>query len=107
MTTIKRSCKFVIYTNMYGIRSKYFIFNGKKEGECKSYDESGQLWDTSNYKNGKNEGEYKKYYYSGQLEIQCNYKNNKLEGEFKEYYTNGRLKDIYNYENGQLLESWI
>ncbi len=61
---------------------KFFIFNGKIEGEYKKYWEDGQLWITYNYKNGKLEGECITYYQNEKRKI-CNYKNN---------YKNNKLK---------------
>jgi len=61
--------------------SKYFIFNGKQEGEYKSYHWNGQLWVICNYKNGAFEGEYRSYHKNGQLHLICNYKNDKYRGK--------------------------
>ena len=48
---------------------EFFIFNGKKEGEYKSYYENGQLYSICNYKNGKYEGEYTQYYCTVKCQI--------------------------------------
>jgi len=74
---------------------KYFIFNGKREGELKSYFIDGQLDIILNYINDKAEGEYKSYHENGQLYTICNYKNDKAEGEYKEYYNNKQLWKNY------------
>ena len=55
--------------------TKYFIFNGKKEGE------------------------YILYYYSGQVKVICNYIDNKKEGGYKEYEKNGYLFAMCNFIN--------
>ena len=104
MTTIESGCKFVIFTSMCGNRGKYFIFNGKKEGEYKEYYSNGLLDIICNYKNDKREGEYKSYYNNKQLYKICNYKNGDLEGEHKKYWANGRLYGIYNCKNGKKIE---
>ena len=39
------------YTNG-NILEEYYMFNGKKEGEFKSYWDNGQLWEVCNYING-------------------------------------------------------
>jgi antitoxin component YwqK of YwqJK toxin-antitoxin module len=78
----------------FKLRIKYFKFNGKKEGEYKSYYENGRPDMVRNYKNGKVEGEYKSYYENKQLEIIYNYKDGKLEGKYKMYYDNGQIKEV-------------
>ena len=104
MTTIESGCRFVIFTLMYGIIREYFIFNGKKEGEYKQYDNSGKSSVICNYKNGNLEGEYKQYHENGKLCIICNYKNGKKEGEYKTYWPNGQLVRICNYKNEKKIE---
>ena len=80
--------------------SKYFIFNGKFEGEYRIYHENDILLIISNFKNGKKEGEYKSYYKNGQLCFIYNYKDDKIEGEYISYWENGDIFQIYNYKNG-------
>ena len=58
------------------IIQKYFMFNGKKEGEYKEYHSCGDLI-ICNYRNGKKEGEYKYYHVSSESYYVCDYKNNK------------------------------
>ena len=82
---------------------EHFIFNGKKEGEYKSYYRDGQLEEICNYKNNNMEGEYKYYYKNGQIWGTRNYKNGKLEGEFIIYHENGQICEILNYKNGNLV----
>ena len=40
------------YYEIGELKEEYFIFNGKKEGEYKSYYYNGQLWEVCNYING-------------------------------------------------------
>ena len=75
----------------------------KKNGIiCEYYNE--ELKSTYFKFHGKIEGEYKKYDIFRNMEVICNYKNNKEEGEYKEYYENGKLREIYNYINGYIID---
>ena len=41
------------------LKEEYFIFNDKKEGDYKSYQDDGQLNVVCNYINDKKEGEFR------------------------------------------------
>jgi antitoxin component YwqK of YwqJK toxin-antitoxin module len=68
------------YEKIIKLRKKYFVFNGKQEGEYNSYYINGQQETICNYKNGNLEGEHKTYWITGHIFIIWNYKNNKNEG---------------------------
>ena len=90
------------------LQYKYFIFNGKKEGEYKEYYTNRYLFHIYNYKNNKREGEYKHYKRNNQLQTIYNYKNNNIHGECKEYHDNGQLMEICNYNNNyRMIEECI
>ncbi len=99
--TEKKNGIILEYSSDKILLTKYFIFNGKIEGEYKKYYNNG-LKVICNYKNERKEGIYKIYYDNGQLWLICNYKNNKLEGEYKSYYRNGQLYRIVNYKDGTI-----
>ena len=105
MTEIKKYGIIQTYFDKSEIKlcSKYFVFNGKMEGEYKLYyDNNDQLSVMCNCKNDKKEGEYKLYHNNGWLLSMVNYKNNKKEGKYKQSYLNGKLYVIWNYKNGNL-----
>jgi len=52
--------------------------------------------------NGKIEGEYKSYWYTGQINLLCNYINGKKHGEYKLYNIHGKLFLIMNYINNNV-----
>ncbi len=101
--TEKKNGIIKIYYRTTEIKSqiKYFIFNGKREGEYKEYHENGQLKKICNYSNDKKEGKYKQYYKNGKIYIICNYKNAKIEGIYKECYENIEIEIICNFKNGE------
>ena len=87
------------------LRERCMYKDGQKEGECKFWynlEESTQLYDQSMYKNGKKEGEYKRWRKNGQLYVQSMYKDGKREGEYKFWYENEQLAVSATYKNGQL-----
>jgi antitoxin component YwqK of YwqJK toxin-antitoxin module len=84
--------------------AKYFIFNGKHEGEYKKYHyvHKTLLILCSYMKNDKKEGEYKYYHANGQLNLIYNYRDGKIEGICKIYYKNGQLIQALDYKNGKI-----
>jgi len=70
---------------------EYIVRYEKKEGECKYWYESGQLWCQGYYKEGKREGEHKDWWPTGELWRQCYYKEGKLKGEYKVLGRNGKI----------------
>lgn len=107
--------------------------NGKKNGEYKSYYESGKLREVATFKDdeyigkriiyfengnidteenynsqGLLNGEYKVYYKEGGVHIVKHYKDNILTGLLTVYYPNGRVKEevtmAKNEENGPFKE---
>lgn len=81
----------------------YYIFNGKVEGEYKSWYRSGRLHEQCYYKNGKLHGIYQKwsdnYNGSGGLIIHAPYIRGKLHGEVREWYENGQLYVCQHFHN--------
>ena len=71
--TEKKNGVIQVYYNeaVIQLTTKYFIFNGKYEGEYKISDRDGQLKVINNFINNKVEGEYKIYHDNGQLQEIC------------------------------------
>ncbi len=74
----------------------------KKEGEIKSYYESGKLKAVVNYHNGMKDGKAITYYENGNVKISMFYKNGKKEGPSKYYYENGKIYRESEYVNDEL-----
>jgi antitoxin component YwqK of YwqJK toxin-antitoxin module len=74
---------------------KYFIFNGKEEGEYFLYhyheNHNEQLYIICNYINNKKEGQYKSYYTNKKIACECNYINDKTVGEYTVYNPEGGI----------------
>ena len=90
-------------TDSTKLQSKFFIFNGKKEGEYKLYHETGGLWYVFNYKNNNKEGIYTQYYLNiKQIYSIGNYQNDQYSGKFRMFWNNGILRSEYTYKNNKL-----
>ena len=74
-------------------------FGQVKNGEFKSYYESGELQFTVNYVDGLRQGEGKWYYKSGELESTANYVDSLKQGEGRFYDESGELQYTINYED--------
>ena len=58
-------------------------FGQVKNGEVKTYYESGKLFSVANWKNDKEDGLWKVYYENGQLKVEQNYKDGVLHKEIE------------------------
>ena len=78
---------------------------GKENGVIYKYYSTTEIKLCYNYFifNGKKEGEYKSYHWNRQLFVRFNYVNDRIEGENKEYYDNGQIWQILNYKNGKCI----
>jgi antitoxin component YwqK of YwqJK toxin-antitoxin module len=106
------------------IKAEYTLIDGKANGEVRTYNENGKLFNISNwendiqhgqstvfyesgekfkvmsFKNGIQSDSMLVYYKNGQLMEVSTIKEGKKEGPFTEYYENGNLKSISNLKNG-------
>jgi len=120
--------KEIIYKLSYKTRdTDGKLFNGKKEGEWKTYYLTGQLKDWEHYKHDTLNGKSISYYPNGNLSSKATYKmgikvdsfnmyndngqvnlqewydsTGKSQGVFKVYYENGQLSQIGKNKNGHL-----
>ena len=77
--------------------------NNVKEGEEKSYYESGSIESIAVNVNGLFEGIIKYYHESGELKATINYVNGVKEGKILRYYKSGETSDMSIYNNGILV----
>jgi uncharacterized protein len=90
------------FTEEGGADSKYYLKNGKTEGEVEIFYTCGILKEKLNYKEGKREGEGATFYASGAKESTYTFKNDLMTGVYQSYYSNGQLKTHENLNGGQL-----
>jgi len=97
--TEKKNGTIISYFKDYNQFYNYncFIFNGKKEGKYKLFNEDGQLSEIYYFKNGIKEGEFKSYYENKKILRSFNFINDKIKGEYRKYHENGQLLEICNY----------
>ena len=74
---------------------------GKKNGEVRSYFESGKLKHLSTMIDNRNNGNMKNYYESGALRSEENYETGIRSGTSKEFHENGQLKYSIDYIKGK------
>jgi len=83
-------------------RNKLNYKDGKLDGVCKYYYETGELSDKSEYKEGKRHGTRKCYHPNGNLQLEANFENDKAVGTIRDYYENGQLKGEAEYIDGKM-----
>lgn len=66
--------------------------NGQKNGVCKRFYQTGELFEESNWKNDKLDGIYRSYFQDGKMNLECNYQNGLRNGKFKTVFPNGSLE---------------
>jgi len=96
--TAKELLKRAHVKNDFG--DEYYVIDGQRDGEYKSWWPNGQLHTCCFYKNGRLDGEYKRWYDNGQLDIHCYYKNHQLNGAYESWLTDGQLFVYCQYKNG-------
>ncbi len=69
----------------------------KKDGEYKTYYQSGRLKSTAFYKNNELHGPMKEYFEEGQLIREIHYQNGKKHGAWSSYYKTGQLQSSGEY----------
>ncbi|HRX29151.1 MAG TPA: toxin-antitoxin system YwqK family antitoxin [Saprospiraceae bacterium] len=100
------SCKSDVVETFYTdgtLKESYHVLNDSiKNGEYKSYNEGGSIFEISNYQNGSLEGLRQIYLPSGTLDIEEQYRNGVIHGEYKRYYESGQIKILAHYVDGVL-----
>jgi antitoxin component YwqK of YwqJK toxin-antitoxin module len=75
----------------------------RREGEHKSWTESGQIQEHSWYQNGKLEGESKTWWNNGNLRMRGFYQNGIQQGKYLTFQEDGQLYEDQQYYNGRLV----
>ena len=90
----------VITTYHYNgkVFEKYFVCNGKKNGEYLSFFDNGNISRKINYINDVLNGQYQAFWYGGNIWIDAYYNNGELYGNYKSFDTDGKLySEFYNF----------
>jgi len=78
--------------------------NGMKIGEWKYFDkDTDNLIQLNNYQNGKKNGICKYYFDSGELSSEYTYQNGEMNGIYKKYKKGGVLYEEGMYQNGEIV----
>ncbi|MFH0866304.1 MAG: DUF3352 domain-containing protein [Bacteroidota bacterium] len=93
-------------TGQAGGKTQYegSVKDGKIDGICKTYYESGNLESSVNYNDGKVSGKATFYYDNDEQQMKAELTFNdeeQIHGEYFEYYENGSKKVIIEYEEGK------
>lgn len=67
--------------------------DGQKNGEWRTYYETGELKSINNYANGNKIGEWRTYCITGRLEMVINYADDKKNGLYEYYYMRNDMED--------------
>lgn len=73
-----------------------------KQGEARTFDDEGKLFDVSNFINGTLSGKRTIYYKNGSIDTEENYSDGTLNGSYTQYYENGNILQSGSYNNGVL-----
>lgn len=85
------------------IVEKYYLSQDSlKTGKAESFDDDGNLFESTNYEKGLIQGQRDIYYPDGSVEISEFYVDDKLHGPYQVYYSNGNIKQKANYNQGVL-----
>ncbi|MDP5105796.1 MAG: hypothetical protein NWQ31_06465 [Polaribacter sp.] len=94
-----------------GVLKKYYphvkmttytsVFNGKNEGDYRSFYNDGQPYEIKEYKNNRVHGRHLMYWKNGKLKADYFYKEGKMEGNQKKWYKDGKPYSSFNYINGK------
>ncbi len=81
--------------------------DGKVDGWSRLYNpNNGKLAEETQFVNGKPQGQCKKYSDTGVLVMECQYRNGLLDGPAKTYYASGALKEEGQYTKGEKSGVW-
>ena len=81
--------------------------DGKVHGWSRLYNpDNGKLAEETQYVNGKPEGQCRKFSNTGVLLMECQYRNGLLDGPAKTYYPSTALKEEGQYAKGQKVGMW-
>lgn len=81
--------------------------NGKVHGHSTVYNPlNDKVAEEACYVEGRRNGPCKQYFDSGILMMECEYKNDKLDGPAKTYYPSGALKEEGVFQQGEKIGIW-
>lgn len=82
------------------------FIDGKKDGECKLYFETGELNEVRSYKNNEMNGIWLTFNTNGVKVAEAAYKNGKKDGNWYVWDDEGNLKYELCYSNGEKTGTW-
>lgn len=100
----------VRYYKNGAILEKVGFYNGKKEGDAKTWFVGGEIKTFYKYKQNVITGSYKAWWENGTLQSEANYVNGHIEGVQKKYYATGVLSKKRNLVHGKevgLQQAWL
>lgn len=98
----KQHCNFYRDKRGYDYLEDYVRVSYIKHGFDQKFFPNGKVMMEGNYDRGDKEGEWKSYYESGELHIHCFYKNDWIDGLYQRFHENGAPASIGNLiENDQ------
>jgi len=80
--------------------------NGLKEGLCKRFYTTGELFEESNWDKDKLNGIYRTYYQDGKIYLECNYTDGKRNGKFRTNFSNGNTELDASYTDEVKDSNW-
>ena len=98
----KQHCNFYRDKRGYNYLEDYVRVSYIKHGFDQKFFPNGKVMMEGNYDRGEKEGEWKSYHESGELHIHCFYKNDLIDGLYQRFHENGAPASIGNLiENDQ------
>ncbi len=79
---------------------------GLKHGVSKTFYETGELLQSTEWKDGIQEGKHQVFYKNGEPYMQCKYSNNQRNGLYFTYHQNGRVEMEAYYKNNLRHGDW-
>ena len=76
-------------------------YEGKENGNSKTWYENKQLEEIRVFENGKKIGVHKGWWPDGKQKFEYHFNNDVYEGNVKEWFPSGQLYKSFNYKNGQ------
>lgn len=92
--------------SLNGMKIKFDVVNGKKNGKFESFYPNGNLLMSGYLKNNRNEGEWKYFYEDGTVESYGNFVNDKPDGKWYWFYPDSALRETGYYSMGEKDSVW-
>jgi antitoxin component YwqK of YwqJK toxin-antitoxin module/Flp pilus assembly protein TadD len=88
-------------------RERFFLNDGKINGDVDLFYECGILSERVHYKDDLREGKGTQFYPNGKTKMTYAYTNSEATGEFVSYFENGKVSNRTNYKNGKIHGKYI